>query len=251
MGSQSQAMPRRRVSLALSAGIVAIVGLTSCGPAPTQGGISDPYEKRNRSIHAFNVTLDKAIVRPVATGVAKALPSKAEIGLANFSDNLELPGRVVNDLLQVKIGMAVQNTLRFAVNSTIGLAGVLDPASKMGVPGKATDFGETLHVWGMAEGNYVELPVLGPSNERDMLGKVVDVVLDPLKLIVPKPAHLGFFAKVAAKISDRGRYSATIDSILYDSADGYAQARLLYLDHRRYNLGQVPSEATFEDPYAQ
>ncbi len=251
MRPKDHCQPRTHFPLHLSAGIVAFVGLMSCGPAPTQNGISDPYEKQNRSIHALNVTLDKAIVRPVATGVDKVLPTPVEIGVTNFSDNLELPGRVVNDLLQAKLGMAVQNTLRFAVNSTIGLGGIMDPATKMGAPGKATDFGETLHVWGVSEGNYIELPVLGPSTERDLLGKVVDIGLDPLKLIIKKPAHLGLMATIAAKISDRGRYSETIDSILYDSADGYAQARLLYLEHRRYNLGQAPSESTFEDPYAQ
>ncbi len=216
-----------------------------------QNGISDPYEKQNREFYQSSVKMDKAVLRPVATQVGQILPSRAQVAVTNFADNLELPGRVVNDLLQVRIGMAVQNTLRFAINSTIGLGGILDPATKMGAAGKATDFGETLHVWGVSEGNYLVVPLIGPSTERDLLGKVVDIGLDPLRLIVPKPKYLGLASSVAAKIIDRGRYSETIDSILYDSADGYAQARLLYLENRRYTLGQTPAESTFEDPYAK
>ncbi|MEO6300694.1 MAG: VacJ family lipoprotein [Paracoccaceae bacterium] len=251
MHRRSPGITRPRISLAVSASIVALVGLTSCGPAPTQSGISDPYEAQNRKIYESSVRTDKAILRPVALAVGKVLPPKVQIGVTNFADNLELPGRVVNDLLQANLEMAAQNTVRFAINSTFGLAGLLDPATKLGAPGKKTDFGETLHIWGVGEGNYVVVPLIGPSTDRDMLGKVVDVALDPLRLIVPKPAHLGFGANVAAKIIDRGRYSETVDSILYDSADGYAQARLLYLQNRRYQLGETPPDASFEDPYAK
>lgn len=232
-------------------GLLAVLGLISCGAAPEPGGIIDPFEQQNRAFYESSLRMDKAVLRPVATTVHQALPDKAELAVANFADNLELPGRVVNDLLQLRIGMATQNTLRFAINSTIGLGGLMDPATRMGAPGKDTDFGETLHVWGVAEGNYLFVPLLGPSTERDLLGKVVDIGLDPLKLIVPKPARLGLYSTVAAKIIDRGRYSETVDSILYDSADGYAQARLLYLQNRRYELGQQVPEAEFEDPYAE
>ena len=232
-------------------GLLALVGLAACSRAPSVQGISDPHEKENRVVHDLNVKLDRAIVRPVATGVAKTLPTPVEVGITNFAGNLEIPGTVVNDVLQARLGLAFQNTLRFAVNSTVGLGGLFDPAAKMGAPAKPSDFGETLHVWGVAEGDYIELPLLGPSTQRDTLGKVVDYFLDPLSMIVPKPAHLGLYSKLAAKISDRGRYTETIDSILYDSADGYAQSRLLYLEHRRFNLGEAPSDTTFEDPYAQ
>ena len=157
----------------------------------------------------------------------------------------------MNNILQLRLGKAVENTLRFAINSTIGIGGLFDPASAAQVYGKPTDFGETLHVWGVPEGNYVELPLLGPSTDRDALGKVVDIALDPLKLIFPDSGSLPLIAKVGAKIADRGRYSETVDSILYDSADSYAQARLLYLQNRRFELGQAPSDESFEDPYAE
>ncbi len=242
----------RRIGRNLAAlATTALLSLAACGPAPTTSGISDPHEAQNRAVHALNLALDKNVLRPVARGANKALPDKVEQSVVNFADNLELPGRVVNDVLQLRLGKAIENTLRFAINSTIGIGGLFDPATRAGVNGKPTDFGETLHVWGVSEGNYVELPFLGPSTDRDALGKVVDILLDPLKLVLPKDSNLSLIAKIGSKIADRGRYSETVDSILYDSADGYAQARLLYLENRRFQLGQVPSDESFEDPYAQ
>ena len=214
-------------------------------------GISDPHEAQNRAVHRFNLALDKNVLRPVATSANRVVPDPVEQGVVNFAGNLELPGTVVNNVLQLRLGKAVENTLRFAINSTIGIGGLFDPATAAGVLGKPTDFGETLHIWGVTEGNYFELPFFGPSTDRDALGKVVDIALDPLKLVLPKGSKLPLMAKVAAKIAVRGRYSATVDSILYDSADSYAQARLLYLQNRRFDLGQAPSDESFEDPYAQ
>jgi phospholipid-binding lipoprotein MlaA len=228
-----------------------MIGLSACARIPDGQGVSDPYEAQNRAIHSLNLALDKNLVRPVAKSADKVVPDPVEQGVVNFAGNLELPGTVVNDILQLRLGKAVENTLRFAINSTIGVAGLFDPATSAGVAGKPTDFGETLHVWGVSEGNYLELPFFGPSTDRDAVGKVVDFALDPLKLILPKSSSLPLIAKIAAKIADRGRYSETVDSILYDSADGYAQARLLYLENRRFDLGMVPSDESFEDPYAQ
>lgn len=225
--------------------------LASCGPAATPSGFADPYEAQNRAVHGFNLALDRNILRPVARGTSKALPEPVEQGISNFAENLELPGTVVNNILQLRLGKAVENTLRFAINSTIGIGGLFDPASAAGVYGKPSDFGETLHVWGMAEGNYLELPGLGPSTERDALGQVVDIVLDPFQLVLPQEDNPSLLARLAARIVDRGRYSETVDSILYDSADSYAQARLLYLQNRRFELGQAPAEESFEDPYAE
>ena len=214
-------------------------------------GISDPHEAQNRAVHRFNLALDKNVLRPVATSANRVVPDPVEQGVVNFAGNLELPGTVVNNVLQLRLGKAVENTLRFAINSTIGIGGLFDPATAAGVLGKPTDFGETLHIWGVTEGNYFELPFFGPSTDRDALGKVVDIALDPLKLVLPKGSKLPLMAKVAAKIAVRGRYSATVDSILYDSADSYAQARLLYLQNRHFELGIAPSDESFEDPYAQ
>lgn len=231
-------------------------GLAGCAP-PVAQGIYDPYEIDNRSIHAFNVGLDSALLKPLAeNGVGSSVPPEIWQGVGNFADNLDAPGEVVNSLLQLRLGAAVENTLRFGLNTVIGLGGLFDPATAMGVNGRRTDFGETLHVWGVGEGAYMELPVLGPSTQRDALGLVVDQAMNPVRLLLPKPGRTAnTVAQILSKVGDRSRYSETFDSLLYDSADSYAQARLLYLQNRRYQLGQTGGEDSYvdpyEDPYAQ
>ena len=245
--------PRRlmRQKAPIFAALLAL-GLSACAPAVPPTGINDPFEKQNRATHALNLKLDTYILRPLANKATHILPEPVFIGASNVANNIGLPGVVANDLLQAKLGPAVHNTLRFALNTTIGLGGLFDPATKMGAAAKETDFGETLSVWGVSEGAYIELPAYGPSTQRDAVGTVVDLVFDPLQLFIPKDKRwIGTFAQIAARIGDRGRYSETADSILYDSADGYAQARLLYLENRRHTLGQTTAESEFEDPYAQ
>ncbi len=228
---------RARVCLMLGTGLVM---LSACAAPQPSATINDPDEARNREIHAFNVGLDKAFVRPVSKAYGTVAPGPVQQGVANFASNLDLPGDVVNGLAQGRPHHAFENTLRFGINSTIGILGLFDPAKLVGLPGKHTDFGETLHVWGAGEGQFVELPVLGPSTERDAFGKIVDIVINPVSAVVKAPeSYVVTGANVASKLGDRAQFSQTIDSILYDSADGYAQTRLLYLQKRRYDLGQT------------
>jgi phospholipid-binding lipoprotein MlaA len=226
--------------------------LASCGPAATPQGISDPNEVANRAVNSFNTGLDTVIVRPASQVYGTILPSPVRTGVNNFAENLETPGDVVNNVLQGNIGNAGQNTLRFAVNVTMGIGGLFDAATAIGIPAAPTDFGETLHIWGAPEGNYMVIPVLGPSTERDLVGEVVDAVLDPIGAITHKPeATIATGANIASKIGDRYKFGNTVDSLLYESADGYVQLRQLYLENRRFELGQAASDESFEDPYAQ
>lgn len=233
-------------------GLCGLAALSACTTVPAAEAINDPSEAQNRDIHQFNKEVDTLVLRPAGQAYVTYVPQPAAIGISNFSDNMGLPGTVLNNLLQFKIDEAAQNTGRFLLNSTVGILGVFDPASEIGLYEKPTDFGLTLAFYGMPEGNYVELPLLGPSTDRDMLGKAVDFVIDPTWLFVPAPlVWLSYGASVGTTVGDRGRYSETVDSILYDSADGYAQARLLYLQNRRYQLGQPETTDSFEDPYAE
>lgn len=224
--------------------------LAGCAaPAPVEP-YSDPDEARNRQIHDFNRGVDRLVFKPASGAYGGILPGPVRQGVSNFAANLDGPGDVVNSVLQGRIGPAVENTLRFAVNTTIGIGGLFDPARAMGIEGRSTDFGETLHVWGVPEGAYQELPVLGPSTDRDTVGAIVDVVMNPVRLAVPaREGMVATAAKVGSKLGDRYQYSDTFDSILYDSADSYAQARLLYLQNRRHQLGQSGGEDSFFDPY--
>lgn len=236
------------------AAILTTILLAGCA-APPPGPIeNDPNEAVNRKVHAFNKGLDRALFRP-ASDVYGAVPMPAQQVVGNFASNLDLPGDVLNNLLQNNGEDAAHNAGRFVINTVFGLGGILDPATPMGLPHRKTDFGETLHHFGMAEGAYVELPGFGPSTERDAVGLVLDFALNPVgRLAEGDQSKIASGAKVLSKLGDRHRYSGTVDSILYDSADSYAQARMLYLQNRRFELGQaggdaVGAEEGFIDPY--
>ena len=226
--------------------------VSGCAGAADPGvGINDPNEAQNRQIHEFNKAVDRSVLRP-ASRVYSVLPDPVERGVSNVASNLDLPGDVVNGLLQGRPVAAIQNTARFVVNTTVGIAGLFDPASAIGLNARPTDFGETLHVWGASEGTYGEVPFLGPKTERDLAGTVVDVALNPLRLILPAPERrIALGAKAGATLGDRARYTETLDGVLYESADSYAQTRLLYLQNRRHALGQTGAAGDgFIDPYA-
>lgn len=229
------------------------LGLSACSTAPT-GEINDPYEAANRRVHALNKGIDRAVLKPLTSGGDDADKGgeSAMMVVSNVGSNLSLPGKAVNGLLQGRPGRAAQNAGRFIVNTTLGLGGIHDPAGReFGLTEVDTDFGETLHVWGVPEGAYVELPLIGPSTERDAVGRVVDIFIDPVSNVLGEPeSYYAFALRAGSKAGDRARFGDTVDSILHESADSYAQTRLLYLQHRRYELG-MEGEAydPYDDPY--
>jgi len=228
-------LPGHGVSTKLA--VLGCLLLAACATPEVASGIHDPYEVTNRKIHESNRNIDRKVLRPVAYAYGESVPEPVRIGVSNFADNLSLPGDVVNNILQFRLDDAIHNTVRFMVNTTIGLGGVLDPGTAIGLTARETDFGETLHVWGVGEGAYLELPSLGPSTQRDAVGRGVDIFLNPLSYIVRKPERYALPASgVAARLGDRYRFGGTLDSVLYDSADSYAQARLVYLENRRFQL---------------
>jgi phospholipid-binding lipoprotein MlaA len=249
-------------ALSLSALVLATCVLAACGAKPGPDGINDPFEPANRAVHGFNKGVDRVIVGPASKGYG-VVPEPAKRVVGNLAETLDLPGDIANNLLQLRIADAGQNTLRLATNLTFGVGGLFDFSTAIGLPAKPTDFGETLHVWGVGEGPYLELPLAGPSTLRDTVGMAVDIALDPVGAILPeKEATAATVLKLLSRLGDRDRFSATVDSVLYDSADSYAQARLLYLQNRRFELGQTDSAAgaadtsddgfidPYEDPYA-
>ena len=235
---------------------LAVLLLAACGPrvAPAPQAVNDPFEGANRQVHAFNKGLDANLVRPLTQrlsggdgGSDAAAGSPLDV-VTNIGSNLALPGKVVNHMLQGRPGPAIRNSLRFVVNSTLGLGGLHDPAgAEFALTEIDTDFGETLYRWGLPEGPYVELPLLGPSTSRRAVGRVVDIVIDPVDgWLEDDAARAAWTVRLASKAGERSRFGDTVDSVLYDSADSYAQTRLIYLMHRRHELGQ---EGESDDPY--
>ncbi|WP_295534150.1 VacJ family lipoprotein [uncultured Thioclava sp.] len=226
-------------------------GLAGCGPAPRGSGINDPYEASNRQTHAFNKKADSVLFRAPSSDDTRPPVGPVGHAIGNVGNNLGLPSMVLNSLLQGRPEPAIKNTFRFIINSTLGLGGIFDPAgTRFSLPESTTDFGETLHVWGVGEGTYLELPIFGPSTERDALGKVVDLVIDPLNALDPDPRLVAKAFRLGARVETRKKYSATVDSVLHDSADSYAQSRLLYLQNRRFELnGEERNDAAAYDPY--
>ncbi|MHA6264727.1 MlaA family lipoprotein [Arenibacterium sp. CAU 1754] len=232
--------------------IVGLLGACATGKSDHQstGDVFDPYEKTNRGIHEFNRGVDKLFFRPASKGYVSVVPEPIVESMSYFADNLSMPRNIVNSLLQGNLKAAGAATARFLMNTTIGFAGLADPATEFGIPEADTDFGETLHVWGVREGAYIELPFIGPSNQRDAVGTVVDFFTNPLSYATNNPMeNASIYAEVFQRMGERGRFADTYDSILYESADSYAQARVIYLQNRRFELAGEGGEV-YDDPYA-
>ena len=222
---------------------LAPVGLAPVGSAPvssataggdTPGGIHDPFEGWNRGVYGFNKGLDRAIVRPAAMGYRRALPREAREGVRNVLANLGSPVLFLNDVLQVQPSPAGETAVRFAVNSTVGVLGVFDVASQMGVYRHRADFGQTLGRYGVGAGPYVYLPVFGPSSVRDTVGLVFNTAMDPLSIsrfdgdIAVKLTVIGTNA-----LDTRVRLDKDLKDLDRSATDPYAATRSVWIQNRR------------------
>ena len=224
--------------------------LTACSPAPEGVSVHDPYEERNRRVHEFNKNLDETLFGG-GSDQNSEIPPDIAIPIVNFADNVGLPGMVLNGILQGDVEGVAINTFRFIINTTVGLGGIGDIAGDIGLEEQETDFGETLAVWGVPEGAYLELPLLGPSTERQLAGRIVDAVIDPLDHVgTVAQRDYGFIFGIAGRVIKRSQFGDTIDSVLRESADSYSQQRLIYLQNRRFELGTTPEEDAI-DPYEE
>jgi phospholipid-binding lipoprotein MlaA len=233
--------------------IAAMLALSACaGPSPQQkasGEPFDPYEKTNRAMHSFNLAVDQTLFGPASKGYSSIVPEPIMDSVGHVADNLSMPSSVVNSLLQGNLEQAGIGLLRFVLNSTVGIAGLADPSTDFGIPQAETDFGETLAVWGVGEGAYLVLPFVGPSTARDSVGVLADIFTNPITFSPTRPLqNSGVIANILSSMGSRGRYSDTVDSVLYDSADSYAQTRMIFLQNRRFELGQEDAAAEI-DPF--
>lgn len=231
--------PRRGLPL------LAVALLAGCAIAPPR--TDDPLQKVNRKVYAFNDTLDKAVLRPAAVGYRKVTNPPVRRSVNNFFTNIQMPITVANDLLQARPSEALGSTGRFLINLTIGVGGLFDPATKMGLPLQKTDFGITLARWGVPEGDFLMLPLLGPSTVRDVWHYPVDgYFFDPLSIV----ARTHYFSygqyylpQVLYVVSMRSQL-IDAEGFLQTAYDPYAFLRDAYRQRRLYMLydGNPPAD---------
>jgi phospholipid-binding lipoprotein MlaA len=211
-------------------------------------GNNDPLEGINRGIYKFNDVTDKAVIKPIAGAYKAVLPSPVRSGVNNFFGNLSTFVSVINDLLQFKFDKAMTGAGRFVINSTFGIAGLVDVASMDGIEKRNEDFGQTLGHWGVGSGPYLVLPFLGPSSVRDTTGLVVDTVaFDPLAY-VDDPATRN--SARALKILDRRAQLLPGSDLLDEAAlDPYAFMRDAYFQRRQNQIYDGNAPDLEEDAY--
>ena len=219
------------------------VMLAQAAPAARQAApgddseeLYDPWEPFNEKIFAFNVKLDRYVLKPVARVWKTVIPEPFQVMISNSFDNLRFAPRFVNNVLQGKAGGATRELSRFLINSTAGIGGLFDPAKDYwGIRPSAEDFGQTLGVWGAGPGPYLVLPVLAPTTVRDGIGMGVDLLLDPFGY------YVGFFpARFAMKlgdtVNDRALNYDLFQGVEETTIDLYSSVRHFYLKRREQQI---------------
>lgn len=199
----------------------------------------DPYEGFNRSMYSFNMKVDKYLFKPVAEGYKFITPDVVETGVSNFFNNLKGINVVLNDVLQGKFQQGASDAGRFLTNTTLGVGGVMDVASKLGLEHNVEDFGQTLAVWGVTESTYLVLPIMGPTTLRDGSALIVDKAANP-GTYVP-------FTGVLEGINDRANAQGALNFIDEAALDPYVFTRESFLQYRRHLINDGNSDSSVYD----
>lgn len=193
----------------------------------------DPWEPFNRKVHGFNNAVDRGIARPLATAYTHVVPRFARTGVSNFFSNLRAPLTITNQLLQGRPADAWDSLGRFLMNSTLGIGGLFDPASKAMVPRRNEDFGQTLGAWGWRRSRYVELPFFGPRTVRDVFGLAGDIPLSPIRRIESDKYRIGL---QGLQLVDTRAQLLAIDDLRDTAVDEYALVRDAWMQRRNYQI---------------
>jgi phospholipid-binding lipoprotein MlaA len=230
-------------------GMLFALNLCACVSLPpnSQRVPQDPWESWNRGVYRVNDKLDRAFAKPVAKTYVRFFPSPIRTGVSNFFDNLNTPTVMINDALQGKLRAAGTDFARFVLNSTVGIGGVLDPATAAGLAKNNEDFGQTLGAWGVHPGPFVELPILGPSDLRDAPARLVDSYTNPHAYIRNKPIKYGLYG---VYLVEARAALLPLDDTLKNVYDPYAFVRDAYLQRRAYLVsdGKVTDDQPLVDP---
>ena len=214
----------------LAAVLGALVLLASCAARRPETAEHDPWEGLNRTMFAFNDKLDVYVLEPTATGWSKVAPLRVRTSISNFFSNLRFPIVTANDLLQGKALAAGSDVSRFVVNTTVGVLGFFDPASRWGLGERDEDFGQTLGVWGVPAGPYLVIPFLGPSTVRDAGGSAVDVAFAVTPFFVD--TWILAAARLGDAVDERSLYLQEVRDAKQSALDYYAFVRNAYLQRR-------------------
>ncbi|MGD8326514.1 MAG: VacJ family lipoprotein [Sphingomonadales bacterium] len=235
--------------LLVSGFFVALVSACATTPPPEQGE-HDPFEKFNRATFNFNRVVEHVMLRPTAKVYNAVLPPPIRNGVRNALDNLKGPVVFTNDLLQGEGKRAGTSLGRFVVNTTIGIGGIFDPATGIGLGAHEEDFGQTLAVWGVEEGAYIELPFLGPSTLRDSVGLAGTTLMDPFFWLAREAdvEQLSYVRRSVGGIDKLNRNLTRLDDLEQNSLDYYAALRSLYLQDRRAEILNSTGEELPEFP---
>ena len=225
------------LALTLIAGCASTQAGNGKGPGPGDE-VSDPIEPWNRAVFNFNLFLDDIIGRPLAEAYRAILPAPARDSVRNFLRNLKAPVILANDLLQGEGKRAHITTMRFLINSTLGIAGLFDVAFDMGYSYHNEDFGQTLAVFGFEEGPYLVFPILGPSTVRAASGKAVDTFINPLTYAASANDYEIYLYGLRGieGVDFRSRNIETLDQLKRDALDYYSLIRSIYRQHRQNEI---------------
>jgi len=229
----NQSIPRTKLKQRCMCYVAALILLTTVGCGQSVHQDIDPYENRNRSVHAFNTRLDKFILLPTASLYTAITPSSFRYSVGNFFDNLAMLPTVANDVLQAELGQAVRDTFRFGINTTAGVFGLFDVATHMGLAKNYQDFGLTLAKWGMIESTYSVIPLLGPSTVRDTVAMPVNIVLSAYWLFETKVSFALTGLYYIHKRAVLMEAEATLASMVVDP---YVFQRDAYLQYRNAQI---------------
>ena len=199
--------------------------------------INDPFEDLNRDIFIFNEKLDEKLLKPAALTYRKVTPQFARTGVTNFFNNLEEIDTTINQVLQGEIKYAFNDAGRFVINSTIGLFGLIDVASKMGLQRHEEDFGQTLGVWGFNSGPYIMIPFLGPSNPRDLLSRPISSFLSGTFAMEDNDVKLTLIGIDALETRER-----LLDAETLIIGDKYIFVKDAYVQSREYEINNGSTE---------
>ena len=237
---------KMRISKGLMAVLAACFLITGCATMPAVEGpqdINDPFESVNRASFNFSLAVDKGVLRPVAVGYRRIVPEPVRDGIRNFLNNLDSPLILANDVLQGETDRAGTTLIRAGVNTTLGIGGLFDVATRMGYMRHYEDFGQTLAVYGVGEGPYIFVPLFGPANPRDIVGWVVDLAFEPLTYAQWREKFYWQAGEFTVDFVDlRARNIDTLDDLEKSSLDFYASVRSLYRQSRNNEIRNGATE---------